>query len=55
MESASLKLQKPSDTRWLACDAAIQAVKRSLEPLAFTLNQIADEGEATALGLATLV
>jgi uncharacterized protein YsxB (DUF464 family) len=55
MESASLKLQRPSDTRWLACDAAIQVVKRSLEPLLFTLNQIADEGEATALGLATLL
>ena len=52
----SLKLQRPSDTRWLACNEAIQVVKKSLNPLLITLQEIAnDDGDVTALGLATLL
>ena len=52
----SLKLQRPSDTRWLACNEAIQVVKKSLNPLMIALQEIAnDDGDATALRLATLL
>lgn len=54
-DKPSLKLQRPSDTRWLACDEAIQVVKKSLNPLSIVLQEISNEGDATALGLATLL
>ena len=51
----ALKLREPAETRWLACDEAVQVMKRSLDPLSTTLQEIADEdGDATALGLAGL-
>ena len=50
-DKPSLKLQRPSDTRWLAYNEAIQVVKKSLNPLLITLQEIAnDECDATALG-----
>ena len=36
----SLNLRKPAETRWLACDEAIQVIKKSLYPLAITLQDI---------------
>jgi hypothetical protein len=50
----TLKLRKPSDTHWLACDEAIQTVKKSLHPLAVALQELATD-DATALGLSTLL
>ena len=53
----ALKLRQPSDTRWLACDEAVQTLKRSLEPLTKALEDIAnsDDGDATAVGLAGIL
>ena len=51
----ALKLRKPADTRWLACEEAVQVVKKSLQPLAITLEELSHSGDATALGLATLL
>ena len=51
----ALKLRKPADTRWLACEGALQVVKKSLQPLAITLEELSHSGDATALGLATLL
>ena len=44
----ALKLRQPSDTRWLACDEAVQTLKCSLEPLTKALEDIAnsDDGDA---------
>ena len=48
-----LKLKKPSDT---ACDEAFQSLKRVLDPLTLTVEDIAasEESDATAVGLAGL-
>lgn len=54
MDSQPLKLQKHSDTRWPACDSTIQVVKQSINRLSITLNQIAEESDATDFDLATL-
>ena len=50
-----VKLQRPSHTRWLACDDAIQIVKKSLNLLSLALQDMANDGDVTALGLATLL
>ena len=47
-----MKMQKPSDTHWLAPERA----KRSLPALVSTLEEIYDEtGDAEAHGIATLL
>ncbi len=53
----ALKLRKPADTRWLACDEAVQIIKKSLQPLSIALQDLAagDSSDATALGLSTLM
>ena len=54
LNKPGLKLHKPSDTRWLACDEAVQVVKKNLEPLSVALQELALD-DATALGLYTLL
>ena len=53
----ALKLRKPSDTRWLACDEAVQTLRRSLEPLTAAVENLAasDDSDATAVGLAGIL
>ena len=47
---------KPSDTRWLARERAVRAVRRSLPALVNTFEEIYDEtGDAEAHGIATLM
>ena len=50
-DKPALKLRKPAETRWLACDE----VKKRLHPLSITLQHIASRysSDVTALGLAT--
>ena len=48
----ALKLRKPAETRWLACDEAVQVVKKRLHPQHIASS---DSSDATALGLATLL
>ena len=38
-----LRMIKPSDTRWLAHDRSIRAIRCSLEPLIYTLQHIHEE------------
>lgn len=53
----ALKLKKPSDTRWLACDEAVKTLKKILEPLTITIENMAasEESDATVVGLAGLL
>ena len=53
----ALKLRKPLDTRWLACDEAVQVVRKSIQPLSLALQDLAtsDNTDATALGLSCLI
>lgn len=47
---------KPSDTRWLARERAVRAVRRSLPALVNTFEDIYDEtGDAEAHGIASLL
>ena len=51
-----LKMQKPSDTRWLAREGAIRAVHRSLPALVATFEEIYDEkGDTEAHGISILL
>ena len=51
-----IKMQKPSDTRWLARERAVRAVGKSLPALVSTFKKIYDEtGDAEAHGIATLL
>ncbi len=44
-----LKMQKPSDTRWLARERAVRALRRSLPALVATFEEIYDQtGDAAA-------
>ena len=56
---SGLKFKKPADTRWLklACDEAVQVLKKILTSLSVTLQDIAssDSSDATALGLCSLL
>ena len=55
-ESPEIKILKPSDTRWLARERAVRAVRRSLPALVNTFEEIYDEtGDAEAHGIATLM
>ena len=56
LHSPEIKMQKPSDTRWLACERAVRAVLRSLPALVKTFEDIYNEkGDAEAHGIATLL
>ena len=56
LQAPEIKMQKPSDTRWLARERAIRAVRRSLPALVSTFEEIYDEtGDAEAHGIATLL
>ena len=46
-----LKLQRPSDTRWLSLENSVHALRRSLEPVLAVLEQEGAEGDPTAIGL----
>ena len=47
-----LKMIKPSDTRWLAHDRSVKAIRCSMRPLIDTLEHIRkDTGEPEALGM----
>ena len=55
LDSPELKVQKPSDTRWLARERCVRAVRRSLPALVATFQEMYDEsGDAEAYGLARL-
>ena len=56
LNSPELKMLKPSDTRWLARERAVRAVRRSLPALVATFEEIYEEtGDAEAHGIATLL
>ena len=56
LNSSELKMLKPSDTRWLAREKAVRAVRRSLPALVATFEEIYEEtGDAEAHGIATLL
>ena len=47
-----LKMIKPSDTRWLAHDRSVKAIRYSMRPLIDTLEHIhEDTGEPEVLGM----
>ena len=55
LDSPELKIQKPSDTRWLARERCVRAVRMSLPALVATFQEIYDEkGNAEAYGLMRL-
>ena len=53
LDAPQLKLQRPTDTRWLSLENAVHAVRLCLDALVLALDNEACEGDATALGLAT--
>ena len=56
LQSPEIKMVKPSDTRWLARERAVCAVRRSIPALVRTFEDIYDEtGDAEAHGIATLL
>ena len=56
LHSQEIKMQKPSDTRWLASERAVRAVRRSLPALMNTFEEIYnDTGDAEAHWIATLL
>ena len=56
LDSPEIKMQKPSDTRWLARERVVRAVRKSLPALVSTFGKIYDEtGDAEAHGIATLL
>ena len=55
LQCPEVKMQKPSDTRWLARERAVRAVRLSLPALVSTFKEIYDEtGDAEAHGIAIL-
>ena len=49
LNSPELKMQKPSDTRWLARERAVHSVRRCLPALVTTFEEIYnDTGDAQA-------
>jgi hypothetical protein len=55
LDSPELKVLKPSDTRWLARERCVRAVRRSLPALVATFQEMYDEsGDAEAYGLGRL-
>ena len=56
LDTPKLKVLKPSDTRWLARERCVQAVRRTLPSLVTTFDTIyMDNGDAEAYGLAKLL
>lgn len=56
LNSPELKMLKPSDTRWIAREKAVCAVRRSLPALVNTFEEIYEEtGDAEAHGIASLL
>ena len=56
LQAPEIKMQKPSDTRWLARERAVSAVRRSLPALVSTFEEIyAETGNAESHGIATLL
>ena len=53
MNHPALHLKRPADTRWLSLEQAVDALRRSLQPVRAVLNAEAEEGDATALGVAS--
>ena len=51
LNESHLKLQQPTETRWLSHQNAVDALRRSLKAVYSTLQHEAAEGEATAHGL----
>ena len=46
-----LKLQRPSDTRWLSLENSVHALRRSMDPVLAVLEQEGAEGDPIAIGL----
>ena len=56
LNTPEIKMQKPSDTRWLSRERAVRAVQRSLPALVNTFEEIYnDTGDAEVHGIATLL
>jgi len=56
LNSPELKMLKPGDTRWLARERAVRAVRRCLPVIIKTFEEIYDEtGDAEAHGIASLL
>ena len=51
LNDPELKMQRPTETRWLSHQSAVNALRRCLESVMLTLEQDAAEGNAIALGL----
>lgn len=50
-----LKLQKPTETRWLSLENSVHALRRSYEAVKAVFEQEGSIGDATALGSAKLM
>ena len=48
-----LKLQRPTETRWLSLESAIHALRRSFDAVLEVLKKEGSDGDAMALGLST--
>ena len=56
LNAPEIKITKPSDTRWLARERCVQAVRQSLPALVSTFNNIYEEsGDAEAFGVTQLL
>ncbi|KAI6649896.1 Zinc finger protein [Oopsacas minuta] len=56
LQAPEIKMQKPSDTRWLARERAVSVVRRILPALVSTFEEIyAETGDAESHGIATLL
>lgn len=56
LNTPELKVHKPSETRWLAWERCVRAVRKSLPALVLTFEQIYSEsGDAEAFGLAKIM
>ena len=51
LDEPQLKLQRPTETRWLSHQNAVDTLRRCLKAVYVTLQHEASEGEATAHGL----
>ena len=51
LDSPELKVQKPSDTRWLARERSVRAVRRSLPALVATFQEMYDDSGDVDVGL----